>query len=419
MTIKKRIDGVRDTAVTITTTANSGTSVVEGTIKGDFYDPDLVLTFDDQQNPGTDSSGNSLNMTATDINIGVGSAPRDSYAIFNGVSSDMVLTSPTALNNEIGSDITVGFWFRSSTSDLTGKRVVNIRNDSSNYFNIIINNLNEITFLSVVGGVVQVDADIIQTYNDNTWRHYLVTMGTSVGGNVIYIDGVKQTPTYNTGSASVSTFITMSDANSTVYRLGNLDGNTQFYDGDLDDFFISGSFYSDGNVKSLYNATSISKTSTVIDDPNNLVVYGDIKVPNPCIITRNSTSTQLIPTNTLTLVEPGEVLSYEGITVNAGVFTLPEKGVYSFFGQFIINLNPNGIRLIQFRDGSGNIYGSSNQVNTGTGASSRLTTAGSVYYDGVGTFTLGMYAFQDSGTNLNITTIGGAEPVQVHIVKMC
>ena len=410
--ISKRIDNTYTTAA-----VDSGTSTVTGTIKGDFYDGDVILTFDDQDALGADSSGNGYTFTNTDVAPVSGSAPRDKFARFNGTTSNLLLTSPTDLNAEIGTTIAVGFWFKTTDTD-SSNIIFQIQNDTNNEIRIDLQSSTTIVILMKVGGSTTMQANLSVAYTDDVWRHIVFTVDQF--GNRLYLNGVKQSPSYSAGSAAVTSFPTFSNANSTQYAVGRRVGGTatQFYAGDMDDVFISGSFYSDSNVKDLYDATSVSKNSTVIDSPNDLVVYGDVKVNNPCIIARHLTSTQSIQNNTLTVVLVNEIQAYDGITESSGVFTLTEKGVYTFFGQVTFNPNATGIRQLQFIDGNGVDYGINIQNNLGASTGVRLATSGSVYHDGVGTLTLAMYALQNSGGNLSITAVSGTEPVQVHIAKI-
>jgi len=108
-------------------------------------------------------------------------------------------------------------------------------------------------------------------FSTATWYHVAVAMDASVPLIEIYVDGVDKTSSM---SSSASTAI---GANASGFRIGSTYGSSEFYDGLIDEVTVSSSYFTAGNVTTLYNGgvpleydvptatTSSSTASSTID----------------------------------------------------------------------------------------------------------------------------------------------------------
>lgn len=178
-------------------------------------------------NNTNDTSGNSNNGTGTNITYGDGLY--DKYAIFNGTSSVIELTTePVTGSNP---DMTINFWFKTSSDAeqylcyLGGSTV-----GSANY--VYINTLGRILSDSVSTSFV---------VDDGNW--HMATFTRTGTNEYLYVDASEKGTA--TASKNIGTTYKTIGANST--DTANLNGH-------LDDFVVEDVYWNSTKVSTVYNA---------------------------------------------------------------------------------------------------------------------------------------------------------------------
>ena len=178
--------------------------------------------------------------------------------------------------------LTIAFWFKTNASG----KVININTPQGRLaidielgeFRVFMYNQTTI-LLQVITGAGGANA-----YNDNTWRHFVFTIGAT--GNKIYINGADQAAdlTYSsgtsTGSSNVISLITQISIGS--YALADATNDTissPKYSGLLDNVFISTHKYTASEVTVLYQFTTVSNEVSSGISGDSIVVSSQI-VPN-------------------------------------------------------------------------------------------------------------------------------------------
>ncbi|TAN40440.1 MAG: LamG domain-containing protein [Nitrospirae bacterium] len=176
--------------------------------------------------------------------------------LFNGSNQYITKSSPSYIDNTQG---TLSAWFK--VASLTGIDTlwtvgvsgaindnlrVDYRGDSSKVLQIIL----------VIDGAVSFNAVTVNTISDFNWH---LISATSDGSTFkVYIDGVLQSLTINSGSNTGQWFDDAIDAN--TFTMGRLeyDSPIQYFNGSIDDARVYNRALSAAEVKNLYNAGKVN-----------------------------------------------------------------------------------------------------------------------------------------------------------------
>jgi hypothetical protein len=247
------------------------------------------------------------------------------------------------------------------------------------------------------------------------------------GGNQMYVDGSQITPTYSQGDSGATTTIMTNSDQVTLgaYVIGTFPLGVDFV-GDMEVAFISSHAYTSGEISALNSFTGTDKIPAF----NTLSVSGHLRVNDQLIyqdgnqalystlqsdtdgvanwvgvkgILMENTAAQSLPVSgtRYTLLTPTTVFDSGSISYSSGVFTLGDSGLYAVYVSLDYALNPSGRRYVEILDSDGINHGETQTESISGAIPTPLSTSAIVYWDGTGTYTLTVKAFQTSGGSLS------------------
>lgn len=367
-----------------------------------------------------------------------------------GTGSDYLLAPSVDFSSITSSTgYTVCVDFSNFTNDTTGEQCIFAMgdNDILPRLDIYLDNLGSILFRHVNSGA-SVVFSASSSATGYTSAHLLFVVESGVG-NRIYINGVKITPIYLTGSSSSEPLPTALNTLSLFNQVrSNGTPNAGAYSNcHIDTCYVLAQSITDNEATQLYNYKDTTTNYTALSPHNELVYtskvrfndevriadgsqalystlqsdsYGIASWVGTKAIIRNRTATnQTIPNSTFTTFTTTTTIYDSGhITQASDVYTITEAGVYlcNFFAVFANN--GTGLRAIRFLNTATTAaYGRSDYQNNGAGSGVRMNISVVVYFNGVGTLTLSPQVFQSSGGNLDLAPTS-LEPHFVSIVKL-
>ncbi|KKP69846.1 hypothetical protein A2X44_05265 [candidate division CPR3 bacterium GWF2_35_18] len=214
------------------------------------FAPSPIGYYKFDENTGTtsayDSSSNNYTGTLNNINSSDWNSGKFGQSLnFNGSNARINLDTYVTKYEGYSSGTYSG-WFKSSSSSSQYLISITDTNNTQNYTGVLINDATatyadeSITFVLTRTNIVKLFMLVRNGngyYTDGNWHHFAISLGG--GNNTIYMDGVEQTVTFSTGSATTVEFSNIDTPNS--MRIGNrYISNTEgsHYNGLLDDFKI-------------------------------------------------------------------------------------------------------------------------------------------------------------------------------------
>lgn len=186
----------------------------------------------------------------------------DGGLLFDGVDDYVDLSSHVANIEGLNNGTIMGWFKTKTTSNTYGQMLFSISYSTAatNYVYIGIDNetstYTDESFLFVVR---RTNADKLRAYvrkgqgyySDNKWHHFAVTVSSS--GNEIYIDGIKQTVTYATGTAATQEFTNIDTPNAVRISSRKTSAYDDMYlNGIADDYFMSSSALTSTQIRRAY-----------------------------------------------------------------------------------------------------------------------------------------------------------------------
>jgi len=202
-----------------------------------------------------DGNANDLsgNYSGTPTNISYGVGEFDLGAILSGSSNYITLPSGSPFDD---SDTikAISFWAKMDGVLATFNHAFRVIGDSSHFFELIIRSDNECRISIRQGSSSnQINVETINCpKGTGVWRHYVFQLD---GTQKIYIDGAEQATqvTYQTGSATTSSWISYPNYTNPVFTLGRNDGTTDF---DLDQVRIFNKALNSTEVTTLFDESA-------------------------------------------------------------------------------------------------------------------------------------------------------------------
>jgi Concanavalin A-like lectin/glucanases superfamily/NHL repeat len=286
----------------------------------------------------------------------------DSALSFNGTTNYVSMGSPTVLKFGISS-FTVISWFK--TSNTTGlNRMVSMGDYgwTTGYFTSVGPYPSGCTGCvgGGLGGGTQATSLVLYTtssFNDNNWHQAAMVIDQTANTAQIYVDGVAQTLTTQTGtcgtasgtSVNIASCTNLSATSSGTFDVGSYSGTQEFFNGSLDEVRAYDSALSSAQIANQY---SIDTATTI--SPVALVVYGQA----------GNFTTNLI-NNT----------SGTANTISATSLYNPRGIVFDSSGNlYVADFNNN--RVLYYAAGSTTatrVYGQGGSFTTGTANSGGIT----------------------------------------------
>jgi hypothetical protein len=189
--------------------------------------------------------------TPTNVNYAFGRFGQ--AAVFNGSSSKIDINSlATVLDAQ--SIVTVSFWFKSTSTSLSGLFSYRGSASSAVNMNIYLNRsvTGDIGLDSSTSGAFVLLGTYNGGYNDGNWHHVSSTINYTTGDFNVYVDNTLRITGTN---ASISR------GTATSVQLG-ANFNNQYFNGDIDQVRIFSSALTSTQVESLYNEKPCADTST-------------------------------------------------------------------------------------------------------------------------------------------------------------
>jgi len=221
-----------------------------------------------------DLSGN-YSGTPTDVSYGVGEF--DLAGVLSGSSNYITLPSGSPFDD---SDTikAISFWAKMDGVLATFNHAFRVIGNSSHFFEIIIRSDNECRISIRQGSSSnQINVETINCpKGTGVWRHYVFQLD---GTQKIYIDGAEQATqvTYQTGTATTSSWISYPNYTNPVFTLGRNDGTTDF---DLDQVRIFNKALNQNEVTTLFEESACTvepippSSNQLVLAFNNGYVYG-------------------------------------------------------------------------------------------------------------------------------------------------
>lgn len=351
-----------------------------------------TTTWDSSNNGGHGFLANGPTRTAT------ASCEIGTCLDFDGTNDHVNLPTSTVFDV---SKITVSAWVVSdvTTADLTSvSRYNNAAPVNGNW--ILGHGATESTyrFLARIGGANQ-SAESNAGFSTDVWHHLV---GTYDGSTVkLYVDGVERASTAISGSLATSTI---------AVRIANRDGNTNYWDGKIDDVRVYNRALSADEISRIYSSTIFTRYFYIEDVNRDLCGAGAITtdVASGCGSGPGSTGVALDPSTEKITVAVTWPRATEGVTLSEDVtrsrnYVFWQSDWSGASGQEMFPTSTNVTNI-------NNNFASSTNINT-TATSGSFTLSGSAPYPSWGDLYSSVFdTFTASGSAINTIMWQGSKP---------
>ncbi len=166
--------------------------------------------------------------------------------------SNDIITAPTTLNQWLGATASVSFWIKTTQVgnatfwQAPGVVGVEQAGGGNDIFWGWLDDTGRIGFKVGDGAGLQSTSPV----NDDEWHHVLMTRNHTTGAIALYVDGVSQTTTSDTGTKTTSF--------SEIGRIGDTGGTPAYFDGLLDEFSIWNRVLSSTEATDVYRRSALN-----------------------------------------------------------------------------------------------------------------------------------------------------------------